>query len=88
MHPRIIAIPLTRPQRTLVGPISSSPKLNSLIYYQFQFTTDTQKKLATSTGVPKSRFRWSGEGFVGWASHKAAEIWAGFGKAQGGWRVS
>jgi hypothetical protein len=76
---RIIALPLTRPRRTavLVKPMNAprnkhQPADAVLTYYHFQVT---QKHAMTG-------------GLVNWATGKAANIWANFGKAaQGSWKV-
>jgi len=75
--------------------------LNSLTYYQFQITAKKARKsslAASSSGGQKtegdasqnsssSRWQWPEEGIVQWATAKAADTWAGFGKAKGGWKV-
>ncbi|KIM41021.1 hypothetical protein M413DRAFT_72320 [Hebeloma cylindrosporum] len=90
---RIIAVPLTRPNARVVPP--NGTKLNRLTYYQFQISAK-QKPLSTATdeksGVAHSeeteKRSWLPEqGIVNWATGKAADIWAGFGKAEGGWKL-
>ncbi|CAA7262776.1 unnamed protein product [Cyclocybe aegerita] len=105
---RIIAVPLTRPRRTII-PVSSSASVGSssssrsstsvvkpsrLTYYQFQITTKKKKTVKASAtegdahNAEKERKGWlPEEGLVNYATQKAADIWAGFGKAEGGWRL-
>jgi hypothetical protein len=89
---RIIAVPLTRPNPRVVVPANGT-KLNRLTYYLFQISAK-QKKPASDekSGVGPSeemeKKSWLPEqGIVNWATGKAADIWSGFGKAEGGWKV-
>jgi len=93
---RIIAVPLTRPNTRVIR-ATNGTKLNRLTYYQFQISAK-QKLLSTATSDKKKpgesaseeveKKGWLPEqGIVNWATGKAAEIWAGFGKAEGGWKV-
>ncbi|KDR83090.1 hypothetical protein GALMADRAFT_88915 [Galerina marginata CBS 339.88] len=91
---RIIAIPLTRPNARL--PQHTNAKLNRLTYYQFQISAKKPKKPPSSStaqtkGKDKEAEEKKGwlpeEGVVNWATQKAADIWAGFGKAEGGWKL-
>ncbi|KAG6887330.1 hypothetical protein C0995_016149 [Termitomyces sp. Mi166 len=81
---RIIAVPLTRPK---IAPRRDAPA--ALTYYQFQIGYPHQP---ASENVPENgstRSRWIPEGgFVNWITTKAADTWAGFGKAKGGWQDS
>ncbi|KAG5644545.1 hypothetical protein DXG03_008200 [Asterophora parasitica] len=86
---RIIAIPLTRP--TITGP-PTAPASRILTYYQFHL--GSPYKLSTgeageSTVAEVSRkSRWMPEGGIGkWITTKAADTWAGFGRAHGGWKL-
>lgn len=86
---RIIAVPLTRPNARVAVPANGT-KLNRLTYYQFQISAK-QKKLLSATSDGKPGAVGSEEepkrGIMNWVTGKAADIWAGFGKAEGGWRV-
>ncbi|KAK2465405.1 hypothetical protein APHAL10511_002759 [Amanita phalloides] len=81
---RIISIPLTRPL-----PPAKSTRI--LTYYQFQLK---QSPVVDSgvNGKGKENLilsRWLPEGgVVNWASTKAVDIWAGFGKQPKGWKRS
>ncbi len=62
--------------------------LNRLTYYHFQISSHKLNKDSESkSGKVKSIFGWPEEGVANWVKKKAAETWAGFGKAQGGWKV-
>ncbi|KAF7979991.1 hypothetical protein HWV62_43822 [Athelia sp. TMB] len=78
---RIIALPLTRPTRLSTQTSSSSSAGGAstpLTYYQFQLKAPVAK-----AEVPESRLK----GYATWASNKAAETWAGWGKAPpGNWK--
>ncbi|TFK26862.1 hypothetical protein FA15DRAFT_250927 [Coprinopsis marcescibilis] len=86
---RIIAIPLVRPD----------VKAKALTYYQFQLSSQKEKKTAPTTvtekpGVPESteptpKQRWAlpEEGVSTWVQTKAGNLWASFGKAEGGWKL-
>jgi hypothetical protein len=52
---------------------AKTPKRDALTYYHF----------ITRTPAPPSQ-----QNYVGKAQAKAASIWADFGKAEGGWKVS
>ena len=87
---RIIAVPLTRPKRI---PSPTQSNLKRLTYYRFQISSHKLNKAPSpkdsegKTGNGKSLFGWPKEGVTNWVTKKAAETWAGFGKAQGGWKV-
>jgi hypothetical protein len=85
---RIIAIPLTRP-RFPPKPPSLKGRDIRLTYYQFQITSPPKpSKPADASDNGSWLSRWTPEGGVGkWVSTKAADTWAGFGKADGGWKV-
>ena len=82
---RIIALPLT--SRTLPYPKAKS---NRLVYYQFQITVPSsrldQENETASTNTRKKGWI-PEEGIVKWATNKAADMWAGFGKEKSGWKV-
>ncbi|KDR83089.1 hypothetical protein GALMADRAFT_238906 [Galerina marginata CBS 339.88] len=97
---RIIAIPLTWPSTRVLQ--TGSANLHRLTYYQFQISPERPKKppssSAASTGEfgrgigsveqEKKRKQWlPEEGLVNSATQKAADIWAGFGEAKGGWKL-
>lgn len=80
---RIIALPLARPA-LLNGNHSPIGKLGlanpSLTYYQFQLTAPREKTEEEEEGRTQN--------LVSWVTTKAADAWAGFGKApQGNWKV-
>ncbi|KAF8628645.1 hypothetical protein AX15_003777 [Amanita polypyramis BW_CC] len=78
----VIAIPLTRPL-----PHSKSKRI--LTYYQFQIAQPPTVKGNGKEKESNTLARWLPEsGVVNWASAKAAETWAGFGKQQKGWKRS
>ncbi|KAF9013178.1 mitochondrial K+-H+ exchange-related-domain-containing protein [Cyathus striatus] len=78
---RIIAIPLTRPKPG----IPSTTRPNSLTYYQFQITKSPPSSADIALKDQGNRPSWwPEEGVVNWATGKASNIWAGFGKAEGG----
>jgi hypothetical protein len=90
-HLRIISIPLTRPP-LLRHPSSNGRANRILTYYQFQITIrkgDKSTEDSTSSEVKGSWLsRWRPEGGIAkWVTAKAAETWASFGKANGGWKV-
>jgi hypothetical protein len=72
---RIIAIPLTRPRRTITPkgePEHKEQSDTALTYYHFQISPKASAK----------------GGLVNWVSGKAASMWAGFGTApEGSWKV-
>jgi hypothetical protein len=84
---RIIAVPLTRPNARIVP--ANGTKLNRLTYYQFQISAK-QKPQSTASdkkpGVGPSE-EIENKSWLNWATGKAADVWSGFGKAEGGWRV-
>ncbi|KAF8073504.1 mitochondrial K+-H+ exchange-related-domain-containing protein [Lyophyllum atratum] len=81
---RIIAIPLTRPK---IKASPSTAAARPLTYYQFQISPPTPPTPQPSEGEG-SRSRWIPEGgIVNWVSTKAGDTWAGFGKAEGGWKL-
>lgn len=84
---RIIAIPLTRP--TIVQNLTKNTQHNRILtYYQFQITSPPKPLPEPTNGEGASSSRWRPEGGVGkWITTKAADTWAGFGKAKGGWKV-
>jgi hypothetical protein len=85
---RIIAVPLSRPlvpvARRLGNEtsISSPNALGPLTYYQFQLLDDL--KARQKEGVKEGRV----SRLASWAQSKVVGMWDGFGKAEGGWRVS
>ncbi|RDB18948.1 Uncharacterized protein C23H3.12c [Hypsizygus marmoreus] len=83
---RIIAIPLTRPilAQAHVQKKNNAHPSGILTYYQFQISSPrTPEEEKTTPGS-----RWVPEGgVVKWMSTKAADTWAGFGKAEGGWKL-
>lgn len=85
---RIIAIPLTRPRANV-----ARAGLNRLTYYQFQISGKGKQKSTSEKGDmdDKNSQQKKGllpeEGVMNWVTNKAADIWAGFGKAKGGWKV-
>ncbi|TEB24006.1 hypothetical protein FA13DRAFT_1669596, partial [Coprinellus micaceus] len=85
---RIIAVPLSRPRRLPTTPgVSSAP--SGLTYYQFQLASrETKRKMREAEEeADKNRPSWIPKGGLArWAQNKAAETWASFGKAQGGWK--
>lgn len=89
---RIIAVPLTRPNARIVP--ANGTKLHRLTYYQFQISAK-QKPQSTASDKPGAgpseeteKKGWLPEqGIVNWATGKAADVWSGFGKAEGGWKV-
>ncbi|KAF9553233.1 hypothetical protein CPC08DRAFT_713943 [Agrocybe pediades] len=90
---RIIAIPLTRPN---TGAAASTARLTRLTYYQFQITDKAKRSkngitATTTADNPTEGEKKKGwlpeEGVVNWTTNKAAGIWAGFGKAKGGWKL-
>ncbi|KAF9468714.1 mitochondrial K+-H+ exchange-related-domain-containing protein [Collybia nuda] len=82
---RIIAIPLTRPT-TIQNSTKNALRSRILTYYQFQITSPPKPTPELANG--ESRPWWRPEGGVGnWITTKAAETWAGFGKAEGGWKL-
>ncbi|KAF5382694.1 hypothetical protein D9615_003077 [Tricholomella constricta] len=81
---RIIAIPLTRPT---LKTLPNAPASRILTYYQFQITSPP-KPPGESSDAEGYRSRWLPEGGIGkWITTKAADTWAGFGNAQGGWKL-
>ena len=88
---RIIAIPLTRPNATRT-PITTPSRL---VYYQFQITVPRPKPPPSplkggdqeSETDAKKKGWLPEEGIVKWATNKAVDIWAGFGKKKSGWQV-
>ncbi|GLB38163.1 hypothetical protein LshimejAT787_0500280 [Lyophyllum shimeji] len=79
---RIIAIPLTRPR--IRAPPNASPCSQALTYYQFQLSPPPVETPESRT--PRSRWKPEG-GIAKWVTTKAADVWAGFGKAPGGWKL-
>ncbi|KAF8157853.1 mitochondrial K+-H+ exchange-related-domain-containing protein [Crassisporium funariophilum] len=90
---RIIAIPLTRPVARAVLP--SDAKRSRLTYYQFKIAAPRIKPpppTAESGGVEidakTEKKGWlPEEGVANWVTNKASHTWAGFGKAEGGWKL-
>ncbi|KAH9480812.1 hypothetical protein JR316_0007413 [Psilocybe cubensis] len=88
---RIVALPLTRPSGTML----SSGQLGRLTYYQFQISAKQKQASASEKGqvavdgeAEVEKKGWlPEEGVTNWVSKKAADIWAGFGKAKGGWKL-
>jgi len=81
---RIITIPLTRPRATFKKPMPNERASRILTYYQFQITSHPTLDEVDDSLL--SRWRPEGE-VVKWVTTKATDIWAGFGKANGGWKV-
>jgi len=88
---RIIAIPLTRPRAALQFSIQNEHANRALTYYQFQITSPLKPSNSTSPSddTKDSWLSWwrPEGGIVKWVSTKAADTWAGFGKANGGWKL-
>ena len=78
---RIISVPLTRPRHPPAVDKKNAKRI--LTYYQFQISAP--KPASTSTS--RSSGWLPEEGIANWITKKAANTWAGFGKAKGGWRV-
>ncbi|KAJ3514356.1 hypothetical protein NLJ89_g2430 [Agrocybe chaxingu] len=71
---------------------TNNAKPSRLTYYQFQITAKKKKVKANEGDAQnpekKEKKGWlPEEGLVNFATQKAANIWAGFGKAEGGWRL-
>ena len=90
---RIIAFPLTRPNvsRTLPHP---KAKPSRLVYYQFQIALEPPPSIRLASRDQdsdptnaKKRGWLPEEGVAKWATNKAADTWAGFGKEKSGWKV-
>ena len=90
---RIIAIPLTRPNVSRTPP---HPKTipSRLVYYQFQIALDPPPSILLASGDKDSdptnakRKGWLPvEGIAKWATNKAVDTWAEFGKEKSGWKV-
>ncbi|PBK97839.1 hypothetical protein ARMGADRAFT_987831 [Armillaria gallica] len=79
---RIISMPLRRPPPSIT-PITLRPRPHIMTYYQFQLNPPRPQE--SSAGRP----RWMPEGgLLLWAQNKAADTWAGFGKAkEGSWKL-
>ncbi|KAG2009549.1 hypothetical protein CC2G_012468 [Coprinopsis cinerea AmutBmut pab1-1] len=100
---RILAVPLVRPKLPSPATSSSSPSnshpqsehnRNVLTYYQFQLSNSEDGArpedgaLELKEGKRKKRKGWIPRGGVSsWLQAKAAELWAGFGRAEGGWKL-
>ena len=91
---RIIAMPLTRPNvSNRILSQANFAKPSRLVYYQFELTTPVQlssTRLAIedhNSTSPKNKGWLPKEGIAKWATNKAADIWAGFGKQKSGWKV-
>lgn len=90
---RIIAIPLSRPQiPTAITSSRGGPA--ALTYYQFQLASripspSVQKpSKEAEDGAASRKKSWiPEEGVATWAQNKAAETWASFGRAKGGWQL-
>ncbi|KAG6896986.1 hypothetical protein C0992_004766 [Termitomyces sp. T32_za158] len=79
---RIIAVPLTRPKI-----VPRREALAALTYYQFQIGYP-QQPVSENSSENGSASRWIPEGgYVKWITTKAADTWASFGKAEGGWKL-
>ncbi|KAF9483573.1 hypothetical protein BDN70DRAFT_873642 [Pholiota conissans] len=98
---RIIALPLTRPLGTPAPSISqlstSGSGLDRLTYYQLQISgkkkrvvEEDRSKEASGEETKKGFRAWPAQirtqGLSEWTTHKAAEVWSGFGQAKGGWK--
>jgi Mitochondrial K+-H+ exchange-related len=87
---RIIAIPLTRPNvsRTLPHP---KTKPSRLVYYQFQIALDPPPSIPLDKDSDPANAKKKGwlpkEGVATWATNKAVDKWADFGKEKSGWKV-
>ncbi|KAG6820620.1 hypothetical protein H0H93_014223 [Arthromyces matolae] len=80
---RIIAVPLTRSK---VVARRDAPA--ALTYYQFQIGDSHHPTTRNSLENGNTRSRWRPEGgYLRWITTKAADTWAGFGKAKGGWKL-
>jgi hypothetical protein len=90
---RIIAIPLTRPNVSRTLPHSIA-KPSRLVYYQFQIALEPPTSIRLASGEKHSdppnakKKGWlPEEGVAKWATNKATDTWAGFGKEKSGWKV-
>ena len=77
---RTLPLPKTKPSR--------------LVYYQFQLALDPPPSVASEDKdsdpsiTKKTRKGWlPEEGVAKWATNKAVNTWAGFGKEKSGWKV-
>ena len=88
---RIITIPLTRPRAAFINSIQNERANRILTYYQFQITSPPKPSNPSSRSddAKDSWLSWwrPEGGVMKWVSTKAADTWAGFGKANGGWKV-
>ena len=86
---RIIAIPLTRPNVSRILPHPKT-KPSRLVYYQFQIALEPPPSIRLASVDPtnaKKKGWLTEEGVAKWATNKAADTWAGFGKEKSGWKV-
>jgi len=84
---RIIAIPLTRPKPASTQHATASKVLT---YYQFQLRSPHPPPPSSDVKAGGSSLasRWlPEEGVANWVTGKANNIWGGFGKAKGGWKL-
>lgn len=85
---RIIALPLSRPRLPL--PATNGAPPTGLTYYQFQLASkEAKRKLQEAEAeADKTRPSWIPKGGLAkYVQNKAADTWASFGKAEGGWKV-
>ncbi|TRM64137.1 mitochondrial K+-H+ exchange-related-domain-containing protein [Schizophyllum amplum] len=88
---RIVAIPLTRPAGDAT--LKTAAPRTMLTYYHFQISKPPKssgKKKADLQGKTERPHWWSQpeEGWKSWVTDKAANTWAGFGKArEGSWQL-
>lgn len=80
---RIIALPLSRPNIPPDHGLKPHAIFNPnrmLIFYHFDLSQGNSVKIQDQSGIKRA---------VKWASTKAADLWAGFGKApEGSWKAS
>ncbi|KAF8962968.1 mitochondrial K+-H+ exchange-related-domain-containing protein [Flammula alnicola] len=99
---RIIAVPLTRPNIRVVTPAGAKLNRLTYYQFQISAKTKKPPPPSTSTASSEGKVEEAGpsqaekkgwlaeireEGVVDWTTQKAADIWAGFGKTKGGWKL-
>lgn len=89
---RVVAVPLTRPSARIQ--LLTNGHMSRYMYYQIQLppkklssTSEGEKSENGSLNQGEKKGWLPEEGVVNWTTQKAADIWAGFGKAKGGWKV-
>ncbi|KAK7056994.1 hypothetical protein VNI00_002712 [Paramarasmius palmivorus] len=84
---RIISLPITRPKSISKLPLRPVDHSKILTYYHFQLHASEARGKEKTGGASTSRWKPEG-GWVKWAQAKAAQTWAGFGKApEGSWKL-